>query len=307
VTGDASLRVSVLGPLLVTRDGDPVGLLRGRPGVLLAVLAMSAGRPVGTNRLADLLWDDDKPEHPRASLHTVVARLRRTVPGAVVTAGDGYLLDIGPDQVDVLRFRRLARQAGEASDHATALGLFDQAIALWRGEPLADLGSTALGRDVVPGLNDEYLSAVQRRADLRLVAGQRDQVIAELRELTGRHPLREPLWGQLLRALAAAGRPAEAIAEYHRARETLAAWLGIDPSAELQDLYRGLLQAGPPGKPAEQQPEQQPEQQAGSAPPTPEPHPVDPDAGRPEPAPPGDRVPEEDAEPARGPSTTRAW
>ncbi len=235
--------------------------------MLLAVLAMSAGRPVGADRLAELLWDDDRPEHLRPSLHTVVARLRRMVPGAVVTVGDGYLLDISPDHVDVLRFRRLAREAGEADDRASALGLFDQALDLWRGEPLADLGSAALDRDVVPGLTDEYLSAVQRRADLRLEAGQGDRVIAELRELTGQHPLREPLWVQLLRALAAAGRPAEAINEYHRARETLAARLGIDPSPELQDLYRRLLQAE-----------------------------------QPEPAPPGDHAPEGDAGPGHGPA-----
>ncbi len=267
VTGEAPLRVGVLGPLLVTRDEAAVRPLRGRPGALLAVLAMSAGRPVGADRLAGLLWDDDRPEHPRASLHTVVARLRRMVPGAVVTVGDGYLLDISPDHVDVLRFRRLAREAGEADDRAAALGLFDQALDLWRGEPLADLGSAALARDVAPGLTDEYLSAVQRRADLRLEAGQGDRVIAELRELTGRHPLREPLWVQLMRALAAAGRPAEAISEYHRARETLAARLGIDPSPELQGLYRQLLQAEQPA-----------------------------------PSPPGDHAPEGDAGPGHGPA-----
>src|ERR1700722_16007304 len=124
VTGEAPLCVGFLGPLLVTHDGTVVRLLRGRPGVLLAALAMSAGRPVGADRLAGLLWDDDRPEHLRASLHTVGARLRRMVPGAVVTVGDGYLLDISPDHVDVLRFRRLAREAGEAGDRASALRLF---------------------------------------------------------------------------------------------------------------------------------------------------------------------------------------
>jgi DNA-binding SARP family transcriptional activator len=114
--------------------------------VLLAVLAMSAPRPVSADRLAGLLWDDDRPEHLRASLHTVVARMRRMVPGAVVTVGDGYLLDVSPDDVDVLRFRRLAREAGEAGDRVLALGLFDQALELWRGEPLVDLGSAALAR-----------------------------------------------------------------------------------------------------------------------------------------------------------------
>ena len=218
-------------------------LPRGRTGVLLAVLAMSAGRPVGAGRLAGLIWDGDQPEHSRASLHTVVARLRGLVPGVVVTAGDGYLLDVDPGRVDVLRFRRLVREAGEAGDPDAALGLLGQALGLWRGEPLAGLRSAALDRDVVPGLTDEYLSAVQWRAGLELAAGRCERVVAELRELAGRYPLREPLWGQLIRALAAAGRPAEAIGEYHRAREILAAQLGLDPSPELQDLYGRLLQA----------------------------------------------------------------
>ncbi len=266
--------------------------------MLLAVLAMSAGRPVGTDRLAELLWDDDRPEHPRASLHTVVARLRRIVPGAVVTVGDGYLLDISPDHVDVLRFRRLAREAAEAGDRASALGLFDQALDLWRGEPLADLGSAALTREVVPGLTDEYLSAVQRRAGLRLEAGQGDQVVAELRELTARHPLREPLWGQLLRALAAAGRPAEAITEYHRAREILAARLGIDPSPELQGLYQRLLQADRLGPAAERLPD------PPARPPllVPEPSPSAPGPEQPEPSPPGDQAPVGGAAPGNGPA-----
>jgi DNA-binding SARP family transcriptional activator/tetratricopeptide (TPR) repeat protein len=298
VAGDAGLRVGVLGPLLVVRDGVAVRLPRGRVGVLLAVLAMSAGRPVGADRLAGLLWDDDRPEHLRASLNTVVARMRRMVPGAVVTVGDGYLLDISPDHVDVLRFRRLAREAGGADDRASALGLFDRALDLWRGEPLADLGSAALARDVVPGLTDEYLSAVQRRADLRLEAGQGDRVIAELRELTARHPLREPLWGQLLRALAVAGRPAEAITEYHRARETLVARLGIDPSPELQGLYRRLLQADRLGPPAERLPDPP----AGPPLLMPEPSFAAPGLEQPEPSPPGDHAPQGDAASGNGPA-----
>lgn len=192
---DVGLRVGVLGPLAVTRDGATIRLRGSRMGVLLAVLALSAGQPVSTSRMARLIWDDDQPERPLASLHTMVARLRGIVPGAVVTADDGgYLLDTDPAHVDVLRFRRLVREAGTADDPASALGLLDQALGLWRGEPLADLRSAALDREVVPGLTDEYLSAVQRHADLELAAGRGDRVITELRKLTGRYPLREPLW-----------------------------------------------------------------------------------------------------------------
>lgn len=243
---DAGLRIGVLGPLLGIRDGVAVRLPRGRIGVLLAILAMSAGHPLSAGRLAELIWPDEQPERVRASLHTLVARLRGLLPGVIVTVGDGYLLDIDPDGVDLLRFRRLVRAADEAGDAAAAERLLDQALELWRGEPLSELRSAALDRDVIPGLIDEHLSALQLRADLDLVAGRYDRVIAELRGLTGRYPLREPLWGQLLRALAGAGRSAEAIQEYHRVRESLAAELGVDPSADLQGLYQQLLQADRP-------------------------------------------------------------
>jgi DNA-binding SARP family transcriptional activator/tetratricopeptide (TPR) repeat protein len=244
MAGDAGLRIGVLGPLLGTRDGAAVRLPGGRAAVLLAVLAMSGGRPVSSGRLTELIWSDELPKQVRASLHTLVARLRGVVPGVVIRTGDAYLLDIDPDNVDLLRFRRLVREADEAGDPTVALGLLDRALGLWRGEPLSDLRSAVLAREVIPGLADEHLSAIQQRIGLDLAAGRHDRVVAELRGLSLRYPLRESLWGMLLRALASAGRPAEAISEYHRARGILAAELGVDPSPDLQDLYQQLLQGG---------------------------------------------------------------
>jgi DNA-binding SARP family transcriptional activator len=256
MAGDEGLRIGVLGPLTGTRNGAEVGLPRGRAGVLLAVLAMSAGNPVGAGRLAELIWPEEQPQRVRASLHSLVARLRGAVPDAIVTAANGYLLNVGPDQVDLLRFRQLVGAADGASEPDAARGLLDQALGLWRGDPVEDLRSAALDRDLVPGLIDERLSAVQRRADLDLAAGRYDRVVAELRGLTTQYPLREPLWGQLIRALAGAGRAAEAIQQYLRAREILADELGVDPSPGLQDLYRQLLQADRPGAAAEGAPGQ---------------------------------------------------
>ena len=165
MAGDTGLRIGVLGPLLSVRDGVAVRLPHGRVSVLLAVLAMSAGHPVSVGRLTELIWSEEQPERVRATLHTLVARLRGVVPG-VVRAGDAYLLDIDPDHVDLLRFRRLVREAGEAGDQAVAVELLDQALRLWRGEPLSDLRSAALARELVPGLEDEHLSAIQRRIGL---------------------------------------------------------------------------------------------------------------------------------------------
>jgi DNA-binding SARP family transcriptional activator len=240
------LRVSLLGPPLQAEPEAAFKLPRGRVGMLLAILAMSAGRPVGVARLAELIWSEEQPEQVRASLHNLVARLRGIMPGVVVTIGDGYMLDVDPEYVDLLRFRRLVHAADGAGDAVEAQELLDQALALWRGEPLSGMRSAALEREVIPGLTDELLSAVQKRAELKLAAGGHDRVIAELRGLVGQYALRESLWSQLIRALSGAGRPAEAIQEYHRAREILAAELGVDPSPELQGLYQKLLKTEGP-------------------------------------------------------------
>lgn len=237
------LRIGVLGPLSVTRDGAVIHMPRARSGTLLAVLAMSARQPVSVDRLAELIWSDDLPKGVRPAVHNLVARVRGLVEGVVVTAADGYLLDIDPDRVDLLRFRGLVRAADGAADPGTAAELLDQALGLWRGEPVSDLPSSALRRNMVPGVVEERLRAIQRRAELGLAAGRNDPAVAEMRTLIGQYPLREPLWSLLIRALAASGRPAEAIQQYHQAREVLAEELGVDPSAELQDLYRELLRA----------------------------------------------------------------
>jgi len=252
--GAEGLRIGVLGPLQGACDEAEIKLPRGRVGVLLAVLAMSAGHAVGIGRLAELIWPERQPERVRASMQTLAARLRAFVPDVIVSAGEGYLLDLDPDHVDLLRFRRLVRVAESTSDPAAALGLLDSALGLWRGEPLADLRSAALERDVVPTLIEERLAAIERRAGLHLAADHTDRVIAELLPLTSQYPLRESLWAQLIRALHGAGRSAEAIQHYHKARELLAGELGVDPSPDMQDLYLRLLQADRPGAASVQPP-----------------------------------------------------
>jgi DNA-binding SARP family transcriptional activator len=249
---DEGLQIGVLGPLLVTRDGTTATLSRGRIRTLIALLAMSAGRPVGIDRLAALIWPEEQPERVRSSLQSMVARARVEVPDAIVTTPNGYLLDIDPDHVDLLRFRRLVREASAAEKVDVALELLDQALGLWRGDPLADLRSSAVDRDFVPGLIDERLSAVHSRANLNLATGHSDRVISELLGVVNEYPLREELWAQLIRALVGAARRAEAIDQYHKAREFLSRELGLDPSPDLQNLYLQLLKSTTRGIPADQ-------------------------------------------------------
>jgi tetratricopeptide (TPR) repeat protein len=157
----------------------------------------------------------------------------------------GYLLDVDPDQVDVLRFRRLAAEAAGLPDPVKSRDMLGAALGLWRGEPLEGLHSETLHRDVQAGLAEERLTAIQRRIDLDLAAGRHGELVAELRELTGRWPMRETLWAQLIAALSAAGRQADALDAYHEVRILLREQLGVDPSGDLQSLYHRILAGAP--------------------------------------------------------------
>jgi DNA-binding SARP family transcriptional activator/Flp pilus assembly protein TadD len=243
----ADLFVGLLGPLEVRRGGFPVVAPKGRAGVVLAALALSAGRPLSLELLADRVWGEQLPQSAKASLHSHVMRLRRILGAELIrTVPVGYLLDVDPDQVDVLRFRRLAAEAAGLQDPAKSRDMLSAALGLWRGEPLEGLYSETLHRDVSSVLAEERLTALQRRIDLDLAAGRYGELVAELRELTSRWPMRETLWQQLITALYGTGRQADALDAYHEVRGLLREQLGVDPAGGLQDLYHRIL-AGAPG------------------------------------------------------------
>jgi DNA-binding SARP family transcriptional activator len=247
--GGPHIRIDLLGPIRVWGDQGAVPLPRGQLRVLLAVLALAGGRSVTAEALIARLWGEELPEHPPASLANLLYRLRQALGrDAVLGTTDGYSLAIGPDDVDVLRFRRLLAEAAGERDPAATRTLLDEALALWRGEPLAGVAGEALREMEVPRLTEEYLAAREQRIALDMAQGRRDQVLEELNELTARYPLRETLWRQLLLGLAAASRQAEALAAYEVARRRLSEELGTDPSRELREVHRQLLtgQAVPP-------------------------------------------------------------
>ncbi len=241
------LTVELLGPLRVTVAGRPVELPAGRLRALLAVLALSAGRTVPTDRIATAVWGADACGDPRANVRTNVRRLRR----ALGTAGElliaarpgGYLLATEPDHVDALRFGRLLDEAAAQLDPTAERSRLAAALALWRGTPFDGIRSDRLDQAHTPALQDRYLTAVERRIDLDLASGARPDP-AELAELAERHPLRESLSARLLRALESAGRPAEALERYETIRRRLADELGADPSQEMRQVHADLLAGG---------------------------------------------------------------
>nr|WP_202514641.1 MULTISPECIES: BTAD domain-containing putative transcriptional regulator [unclassified Streptomyces] len=254
-------------------NGGVLPLGGSRLRALLAALALRPGRPVPVADLVDDVWADEPPADAPAALQALVGRLRRVLGReALVSTPGGYRLTAGPDDVDLYVFERLARRGGaelEAGAPEEAARTLRTALALWRGPALADLPDGERGHALRPEAH--RLAAVERRieADLRRVAGDAcdshgaggvtdaapgpvapepdasappaASLVAELTELTAAHPYDERFRGQLIRALRADGRQADALAAYEDARRALADGLGTDPGPELATLHRGLL------------------------------------------------------------------
>jgi DNA-binding SARP family transcriptional activator len=239
----------VLGPLEV-HDGDRVIAVRtAKARTLLVALLLRANRVVTIDELVDQLWDDSPPANPRSALQTNVQRLRGalgdgTAP-SIQTRPSGYSIDLEPKQLDLLRFRELVGEAQRAEDPVRRHGLLSEALALWRGQPLAGVSSESLLRDELPLLLEEQLSVREQALDVRLELGQHAQVVAELAALTSRHPLRERLWGRLMLALYRCGRQGDALNAYRKLAGYLAEELGVDPDQELQRLRHAILVADP--------------------------------------------------------------
>ncbi len=209
---------------------------------LLGLLALQAGQSVSMEAAVASLWSDRLPQNPRASVHTVASRLRRTLGHDAITRDvNGYTLCVERADVDALRFTDLLDEAGRVTDSAVEYRLLCEALELW-AEPLSgDVFVPSLQEAERPKLLERYLGAVERRIDFDLAA-ERDQYNSdELWTLTAQHPFRESLWHRLLLALAAAGRRAEALEQYERLRTLLLDELGAVPAAELQALHLRLL------------------------------------------------------------------
>ncbi|MFD4629805.1 BTAD domain-containing putative transcriptional regulator [Streptomyces sp. NPDC058284] len=243
------MRFGILGPLDVrSPDGAPLDPGGPRPRALLTLLLLDPGRTVSPAALADGLYGDEPPAGAANALQSQVSRLRKRLGLAIEATPAGYRLAVHPDDVDLHRFERLAREGREAlgsGDPARAAGLLREALGLWRGAALAELPDAP---PLATRLEETRLAAVQDRLDADLALGGGAELVPEVRGLLADHPLSERLHGQLMRALHADGRPAEALAAYEEARRVLADELGTDPSAELSALHLELLQGREPAR-----------------------------------------------------------
>lgn len=246
----------LLGSIEVIEAGTSLPLGGAKQRALLGLLLLNANKVVSVDRIVDELWGENPPETSANAVQVYVANLRKILQpdraqgGAhevLLTRPPGYMLRVEPDEVDSLRFERLAEEArrtmATAPEPATAK--LREALALWHGPALADIVFEGPARGEITRLEESRLSAVEDRIQGDLELGRHAALIGELESLIAEHPVRERLHAQLMLALYRCGRQAEALKAYRDARRMLVEELGIDPCAELQSLEKAILQQDP--------------------------------------------------------------
>lgn len=231
---------ALLGRLNVVTDDHSRPIPNGRQRALLAALLVSPGSEVSYDELVDCVWSEDRPHQPRASLSVYVMRLRRSLGDPegrrLVTGRSGYALHVDRRTVDIHQFHDLIVEAVDHEDPFVQRRLLLQALGLWRGDPLVDIPSPRLQRSICPVLEEQRLLAVDRLITHDLNSGYHSEVVYQLRDLIGRFPHMEKLWGQLIRALYSSGRRAEALITYREAHRRFLTELGLPPGRDLQRL-----------------------------------------------------------------------
>jgi DNA-binding SARP family transcriptional activator len=231
----------ILGPLEVFDATGPLLLGGQKQRAVLALLLLEPGRVVSTERLVDALWGERPPRTAGTSLQNFISQLRKLLGAEILeTKPPGYRLRIRPGEIDLDRFRVLVEQARtkQLPDRARTLR---EALALWRGPPLADFSFESFAQPHIMHLEEMRLATLEERVQADLEHGRHAELVAELEPLVEEHPVRERLRGHYMVALYRSGRQAEALQAYQEGRRFLVDQLGIEPSRDLQQLHGAML------------------------------------------------------------------
>jgi DNA-binding SARP family transcriptional activator len=240
----AVLDFRILGPFEVV-DHQPLALGGHKQKAVLAALLLHRGEVVTADRVIEALWGERAPATAGKTVQVYVSNLRKALgDGQLVTQGGGYVLAVGPDQVDADRFAKLAgngREALERGHPQQARALLGSALALWRGPALADFSYESFAEPEIARLEEARLGTLEDRIEADLQLGQHAALVPELEALVHEHPLRERLYELLMVALYRSGRQVDALDRYQRARTKLIDEFGVEPGPRLQETQRAVL------------------------------------------------------------------
>jgi len=241
------MKFSILGPIRVT-DGERLLNIGGpKQRTVLAILIAGGGRAVSSDVIAEAVYGDELPGRYRRNIQTYVSTLRSVVGDAITKDGDGWVFHAETPQVDALEFEEIYRSVADDADldPGTAGSILRKALALWRGHPFADVEAHGLLSAEVARLNELRVTARSARIDADLASGRSIDLIGEIEGLLTQHPYNERFRAQHMIALYRAGRQKDALGSFAAMRATLVEELGLDPTRELQQLERRILDQDP--------------------------------------------------------------
>jgi DNA-binding SARP family transcriptional activator len=240
-----AVRYLLLGPVVALVEGRAVELGGPRQRGVLVVLLTEAGSLVPASRIIDAVWGDEPPASVANLVQRSVSQLRKAVGhDAIETRGAGYMARVEPDGLDLHVFERLAGAGSVAlgdGHFEEAAGVLREALGLWRGAALADLADQPFLEYEAARLEEMRLLVLERALEADLACGRHADALAEAEGLVHAHPLRERPRELVMRALYGAGRQAEALEVYRRARATFVEELGIEPGPALHELEQAIL------------------------------------------------------------------
>ena len=235
----------------VVAGRDELSLGSAQQRAVLALLLVYAPEAVSRDRLIDELWGERPPATAAHAVQVYVSGIRKALRPAgdavaVRSSPAGYVLDVEAERVDARRFERLIEDAQRllGDDPAGARGLFERALGLWRGRPLAEFEEFEWARREADRLEELRAVGLEGLVEARLACGEHGEVIGTLTGLVAASPLRERPRRLLMLALYRAGRHAEALAAYRDACAALDE-IGLQPGPQLRELERAILQHDP--------------------------------------------------------------
>jgi len=247
----------LLGPLEVRDHGRSLALGGEKQRAVLAILMLHRNEVISADQLVDELWGESPPASGPRTVQAHISRLRKALDGhesVLLTKGHGYVLQLAPGELDLDCFRALAgrgRQMLTAGQTENAASILREALALWRGPPLADFSFTSFAGAAISHLEELHIEVVEDRIDADLACGRARELVGELKQWVEANPFRERLCEQLMLALYLSGRQAEALDAYRRARTRLSEELGLEPGPRLRALQAQILNQDPSLTPTE--------------------------------------------------------